>query len=152
MSNGFVRHKKVQWVFNTLYDLNQFKPKEEGVYALNNETGDIYIWNSYQWILYYQNAIKVPVREPKVQGYFSKYNIPPSITGSELLYHTVELTNGNYFFNKEIHNNNLITLVAEFGVLGNLIKYPNYDTSSLSFETASLSGSVIYALPSLSLF
>jgi len=98
VANGFIRHKKVQWVFDTTYELQQFKPKEEGVYALDNSVGDIYIWNGVSWVLYYQYAVRVPVREPKIRGHFRKYIKPPEFTGSQFVYTDVDIILGNYLF------------------------------------------------------
>jgi len=82
MSNGFIRHKTVQWVFDNSYELHQFVPRYEGAYALDNSTGDIYIWNGYNWMMYYQYAVIVPVREPRIKPYYRSYAIPPAYTSS----------------------------------------------------------------------
>lgn len=97
MANGFVRHKKVQWVFQTTYELNQFRPKDESVYALDNSQGDIYIWNGSQWILYYQYAVKIPAREPKVRPYH-RNNPTPDFSGGDTIYNDVDIIRGNYMF------------------------------------------------------
>ena len=70
MSNGFVRHKVVQHVFRNVTELFAFTPRTEGIYALDNYNGDIYIWNGLKWVLYAEDAIKVNEnRRPNVAGY-----------------------------------------------------------------------------------
>jgi hypothetical protein len=57
MSNGFIRHKKVEWVFQDKNELFSYTPRTEGVYALDNYYGDIYLWNGDNWILYAKDAV-----------------------------------------------------------------------------------------------
>jgi len=59
MSNGFVRHKVVQWVFPDIQSLTAYIPRTEGVYALDNYSGDIYLWNGDKWLLYADDVIKL---------------------------------------------------------------------------------------------
>ena len=110
MSNGFIRHKKVQWVFDNSYELHQFTPKFEGAYALDNGTGDIYVWNGYDWMMYHQRAVIVPAREPKIKQYYRNYNFPQAYTSSAatgsiptasrhyFMVEDVDIMIGNYLF------------------------------------------------------
>jgi len=77
MSNGFISHKIVQWIFDDIQSLFAFNPRTEGVYALDNNSGDIYLWNGIRWILYADSVIKVRRnRRPQSTQYTRFPNTP----------------------------------------------------------------------------
>ena len=98
MANGFIRHKKIQWVFNTVEELKQFKPQIEGVYALDNSRGDIYIWNGLQWLLYYQGAVKVQNQRRSIPDRYRRIDnyIPAFLSTTTQMFHCdVDIYPGN---------------------------------------------------------
>jgi len=77
MANGFIRHKKVEWVFENKNELFAYTPRVEGVYALDNYYGDIYIWNGETWVLYAKDVVTVErLRRPQPDNWKRLKDVP----------------------------------------------------------------------------
>ena len=131
MSNGFVKHKVVQWVFNNTREMFNFVPKTEGVFALDNARGDIYIWNSETWILYYQGAIQVPNNRRRIPDNNRRADggNPTSATGSNTFYCDANLFAGILYelpsvLNLIINTTNLYTGSISLSILTSSVSSP----------------------------
>lgn len=162
MSNGFIPYKKVQWIFEDAQSLFEFIPKFEGVYALDNNAGDIYLWNGSKWIIYADSVIKVknnrrPMytqydRLPNTPVFKSSYteSIAGQVTASmpSYLINDVNITAGNFAETINIWDDIPYRDKSYLTTLINIDGVGNYITGSLT--GGSMTGSY-YTTVSLSL-
>ena len=105
MANGFIRHKVVQWVFDNKEELFSYTPKTEGVYALDNYYGDIYIFNGTNWMMYAKDAIKLRKnKKPQPDNYKRLYDLPQGLNPLASFHCDVNIYPSNFVANVNIYD------------------------------------------------
>ena len=150
MANGFIRHKIVQWVFDDKYELFAFSPRAEGVYALDNYYGDIYVWNGEQWMLYARDAIKLNKnRKPQPDNYKRLYDLPQGLNPLSTFHCDVDIYPSNFVAGINIYDDRSFVGTKGFMSSSAFIDGTGYVTTA-SLSATPPSGS-FYTMASMSI-